>query len=118
MALLTVAITDPAPAAPIARAERPRLWLQVGLILALTGIVETGVYYREVFLPMACMMKPGETKRLLRGSPMIQVIPILREEWTSSVHEVDAARRAQQQEMFNEDAHFYKEKFWKPMRFM
>jgi hypothetical protein len=95
--------------APVNRFELP--------FKALTGIVETGSYYREVHLPMVCEMKAGETYRLLRGSPMIQVIPILREEWEHGVREMDAEKRGKQQEMFKEDVHFYKEKFWKGMRF-
>jgi hypothetical protein len=95
--------------APVNRFEMP--------FTALTGIVETGTYYREVHLPMACAMRPGETFELRRGAPMIQVIPIRREEWTSGVDRIDDARRAEQQAMVETNPHFYKDRFWRKVAF-
>src|SRR6185295_16284875 len=63
--------------APVNRFEIP--------FTALSGIVETGTYYREVHLPMACAIQRGQTYQLQRGAPMIQVIPIRREDWESGV---------------------------------
>ena len=95
--------------APINRFEIP--------FTAITGIVETGKFYREINLPMACALKPGERYRLLRGMPMIQVIPIRREEFASKVGIIDAAKHAEQDAMFVASPHFYKENFWKKLQF-
>jgi hypothetical protein len=96
--------------APINRFEIP--------FTAIAGMVETGAFYREINLPMACALKPGERYRLLRGMPMIQVIPLRREEFSSRVGTIDAARHAGQEAMFNADRHFYKDQFWKKMSFI
>ena len=95
--------------APVNRFEMP--------FTPLTGIVETGTYYREVHLPMACTMKPGETFVLRRGDPMIQVIPIRRDEWTAGVGAMDESRRAEQQAMVEANPHFYKDHFWRKLTF-
>jgi hypothetical protein len=95
--------------APVNRFEIP--------FTALSGIVETGTYYREVHLPMACAMQPGTSYELAAGAPMIQVIPMRREEWTSSAAVMDPQRRAQQEAMFQASVHFYKEQFWKKVQF-
>ena len=95
--------------APINRYEIP--------FMALSGIVETGTYYREVHLPMACMMQPGQIFHLQRGAPMIQVIPMRREEWESKVAAMDESRRAEQQSMMEASEHFYKERFWQKLTF-
>src|SRR5688500_12109303 len=91
--------------APINRFEIP--------FTALTGIVETGSYYREIHRPMACEMKPGQTYKLQRGAPMIQVIPMKREAWASRVGPVDERRRAEQQAMIEANPHMYKDEFWR-----
>ena len=39
--------------APLNRFEMP--------FVALTGIVETGSYYKEVRMPMICMLGPGQS---------------------------------------------------------
>ncbi len=95
--------------APINRFEIP--------FLPLTGIVETGAYYKEVQLPMACLLEPGQTFVLPRGAPMVQVIPIRREEWTSRTAPIDHAHREEQQVRFNVNPHAYKDEFWKKMQF-
>ena len=95
--------------APVNRFEMP--------FLPLTGIVETGAYYKEVQLPMACLMEPGQTFDLRRGAPMIQVMPIRREEWTSGTGHLDYMRREEQQLLFNANPHAYKDEFWKKTPF-
>jgi hypothetical protein len=95
--------------APVNRFEIP--------FAALTGIVETGTYYREIHLPMACAMQPATSYEMLRGAPMIQVIPIRREEWVAHVKLIDPTRRAEQEEMFQSSPHFYKERFWQKASF-
>jgi len=95
--------------APINRFELP--------FVPLTGIVETGTYYKEVHLPMVCLLQPGQSFELHRGAPMIQVIPIRREEWTSRMAAMDDALNLKQQAMFDANPHTYKEEFWKKLRF-
>jgi hypothetical protein len=95
--------------APINRFEIP--------FLPLTGIVETGAYYKEVQLPMACLMEPGQTFDLPRGAPMVQVIPMRREAWTSRTASLDPAHREEQQLLFNANPHTYKDRFWQKMQF-
>jgi len=95
--------------APINRYELP--------FLPLTGIVETGTYYKQVQLPMACYMQPNQSCELRRGAPMIQVIPFRRDEWTFLTEPIDSEHREEQQAMFDADPHTYKEKFWKKMPF-
>ncbi|MDB5172119.1 MAG: hypothetical protein JWO87_2457 [Phycisphaerales bacterium] len=95
--------------APINRYESP--------FLPLTGIVETGTYYREVHLPMACLLRPGQTFELKAGTPLIQVIPMRRDQWTSRAAIMDDALRARHQEMFDTNRHAYKDEFWKRIHF-
>lgn len=95
--------------APINRFELP--------FTPLTGIVETGTYYKEVQLPMACAMRPGESFDLRRGDPMIQVIPFRRDAWTAGTAALDPARRAAQQALFDADPHAYKGQFWRKIEF-
>jgi hypothetical protein len=95
--------------APINRFEVP--------FLPLTGIVETGTYYKEVQLPMVCLMEPGQTFDFRAGAPMIQVIPFRRDEWLSRTVPIDRARRAAQQAKFDANKHTYKEEFWRKMTF-
>jgi len=83
----------------------------------LTGIVETGSFYREVNLPMACALGPGQDYRLARGTPMIQVIPIRRDEFAASIGVTDTARYAEQEAMFNASPHYYKDNFWQKLTF-
>src|SRR5687768_17200413 len=95
--------------APINRFEIP--------FTALSGIVETGSYYREIHLPMACEMKPGQTYKLRRGAPMIQVLPMRREQWASQIGPIEEARRGEQQAMIEANPHMYKDAFWRKAPF-
>jgi hypothetical protein len=95
--------------APINRFELP--------FVPLTGIVETGVYYQEVHVPMICAMRPGQTYELRQGAPMIQVIPMRRDDWQGKVGPIDQAKRAEQQAMFQANRHFYKDHFWQKVTF-
>jgi hypothetical protein len=95
--------------APINRFDMP--------FFPLTGIVETGVYYKEVQLPLVCIMRPGEVYDLPCGAPMIQVIPFRREEWNSRTDNIDVAHRAEQQAKFNVNPHTYKDEYWKKIQF-
>ena len=83
----------------------------------LAGIIETGSYYKEVQLPMACLMQPGQTYEVHAGDPMIQVIPLRRDEWHAQTVPLDAARRAEHQARFDVNPHTYKEEFWRKLQF-
>lgn len=95
--------------APVNRFDMP--------LVALTGIVETGAYYKEVHLPCVCMLERGQRWSGVAGTPMVQVIPIHREVWTSESAHLDEPRRAQQQVLFDTTPHAYKEKFWRKLEF-
>lgn len=95
--------------APVNRFEIP--------LMALTGIVETGQYYKEVQLPVVCMLAPGQRFVAARGTPIIQVIPMRREAWTSEMKLLDEPRRAKQQELVEREQHAYKDHIWKKLQF-
>jgi hypothetical protein len=95
--------------APINRFDMP--------FIPLTGIIETGTYYKEVRMPVACTLGPGQSYVLRRGSPMIQVIPIRREAWTMKAGVLDQALNDEQQDQFDANPHAYKDEFWKKLHF-
>lgn len=86
-------------------------------LMPLAGIVETGSYYKEVHLPMVCLLRPGESFTLQRGAPLIQVIPMKREAWTSSSGFIDMPRRDRQQQGFDTRPHEYKDQYWRKLEF-
>lgn len=83
--------------------------------VALSGIVETESYYREVHLPMICTMRPGTRFLLARGTPLVQVIPFRREKWTSEALPLDEAQRNEAERPFQAEGHLgvYKSQFWR-----
>jgi hypothetical protein len=95
--------------APVNRFETP--------LMALTGIVETGAYYKEVHLPVVCTLEPGQRFAAPRGMPMLQVIPIRRETWTSELLPLDEPRRAKQQALIDGTPHAYKDHLWRKLEF-
>ena len=95
--------------APINRFETP--------FIPLTGIVETGAYYRHVQLPMISMIAPGQSFTLRRGTPIIQVIPMKRDEWTSSTRTLNVEQYEGQHAMLAENPHAYKDHWWRKIQF-
>jgi hypothetical protein len=80
----------------------------------LSGLVETDTYYRPVHFPTICLMAPGTSITLKRGTPIAQAIPIKREEWQSqAVPWDDNARKQIELAMHAERHDFYKDRFWK-----
>jgi hypothetical protein len=83
-------------------------------VQVLSGLVETDTYYRPVHFPSICLMAPGTTVTLPRGTPIAQVIPVRREEWQSSVGQSDRQARVQIEQDIAADRHnYYKDRHWK-----
>ena len=95
--------------APINRFELP--------FMAITGIVETGSFYKQVSQPMICLMRPGDVFVLPRGAPMIQVIPFRRDDWSSRSALIDEPRAADQIARLAANPHIYKDDLWKKLRY-
>jgi hypothetical protein len=85
--------------------------------IPLTGMVETDIYYERVNLPSVCQMPPDSSYILPRGAPLVQVIPILRESWTSAVKVVDAAQSEKTLESVRLNPHEYKDVYWRKMEY-
>lgn len=79
----------------------------------LSGLVETDTYYRPVHFPTVCLMRPGQGVTLERGTPIAQVVPVLREQWQSQARPWDAAARQAVEQQMKADRHnFYKDRHW------
>lgn len=78
----------------------------------LSGLVETDTYYRQVAFPAICTLRPGETFKFARGSPLVQVVPMARESWTSTVAPWDAEANAAQDRQWEADRHMYRDAHW------
>ena len=80
----------------------------------LSGLVETDTYYRPVHFPTVCLLRPGQSVTLKRGTPIAQVVPIRREDWQSRALPWDAgARQEIEQAMQDNREDFYKDRHWK-----
>ena len=71
----------------------------------LSGLVETDTYYRPVHFPTLCLMRPGTSFTIQRGTPIAQVVPIRREEWQSRAMPWDKAARRRIEEEMQADRH-------------
>ncbi len=83
----------------------------------LTGIVETDTYLGAVLLPSVCHMPPASRYLLPRGAPLVQVVPILREAWTSSVKAIDETELEKSTAAYAENPHLYKDENWRKMEY-
>jgi hypothetical protein len=80
----------------------------------LSGVVETDTYYRSVHFPTVCLMRPGSTVTLKRGTPIAQVIPLKREDWQLQTAAWDRDARLRIETEMAADRHaFYKDRHWK-----
>jgi hypothetical protein len=85
-------------------------------LFPLSGLVETDTFYREVNFPAFLTIPRGTTLALARGTPLVQVIPIKRDEFESEFvapdlekyHAMDLATRDSP-----ENYNFYKNNFWR-----
>jgi hypothetical protein len=85
-------------------------------LIPLAGLVETDLFYRNVNFPAVLTIRPGTKIELARGTPLVQAIPIKREEFQSEfvpadVEKFDAMHLGTMGAP--EDANFYKNNFWR-----
>src|SRR6478672_8288901 len=73
--------------------------------IPLTGLVETDTFYEAVQLPSICQIPPGSSYTLARGTPLVQVVPILRESWNSTAKVVDDAELEKTIQAFKANPH-------------
>ena len=81
----------------------------------LAGFVETDLFYREVNFPTILTIPPGTTLTLPRGTPLIQAIPVRRDEFQSAVVPLNAEKYNEMVDKTRdlpENYNFYKDKFW------
>jgi hypothetical protein len=84
-------------------------------LLPLAGLVETDEFYREVNFPALLSIPRGHTLSIARGTPLVQMIPMRREEFQTDFVPIDA-------EKYNpvdlhtrdspENHHFYRDRYW------
>jgi hypothetical protein len=85
-------------------------------LFPLAGLVETDIFYREVNFPAILRMAPGTSLALPRGTPLVQVIPIKRDEFQSEfvppdIEKFNAMDLATRESP--ENYNFYKNNFWR-----
>jgi hypothetical protein len=83
----------------------------------LAGVVDTDAFYSQVHLPAVCLMARGSTCSLKRGTPLVQVIPLRREAWTSQIGHADAQRLKEFTREISHSHHVYREQFQKKKSF-
>jgi hypothetical protein len=82
------------------------------------GLVETDLFYREVNAPSVLTIPPGSSVKLPRGMPLMQVIPIKRDEFQSDFVPLDVAKYEEiMQELRLEKRNFYKDAYWRKKKY-
>ncbi|MGF1582195.1 MAG: DUF6065 family protein [Gemmataceae bacterium] len=67
---------------------------------ALSGLVETDTYYNNIAFPLLLLdSTPGVVHRVEKGTPLVQAIPIKRDDWEMSTGETDWEQWCVQKEM-------------------
>jgi hypothetical protein len=85
-------------------------------LIPLAGLVETDIFYRNVNFPAVLTIPPGTTLSLPKGTPLVQVIPIKRDDFQSAVVPADdeAFNLMHQQTIGDsENPNFYKDNYWR-----
>jgi hypothetical protein len=85
-------------------------------LIPLTGLVETDIFYREVNFPTILTIRPGTNVVLRRGTPLVQVIPIKRDEFQSEFVPLDVDKHngmTQQTKDLPENYNYYKNNLWR-----
>ena len=85
--------------------------------LPLAGLVETDTYYRQIAFPTLCTMAPGQQVKVSRGTPLVQVVPIPRELWSSQVGPSDVEANKTQDDQWDADHHMYRQQHWEKKSF-
>lgn len=78
----------------------------------LSGVIETDSHYLEANFPALCLLAPGQSVTLKRGTPIVQVIPFKRDTWKSSVAHTDAGQHFRVEQEFGEDRARYRNYYW------
>jgi hypothetical protein len=84
-------------------------------ILPFAGLVDTDTFYREVNFPALLPVPPGKTVILERGTPLVQAIPIKRDEFQAEIVPVDTEKlnaMHQRTEDIPANYNYYKDNFW------
>lgn len=85
-------------------------------LIPLAGLVETDIFYRNVNFPAVLTIPPGTTLSLPKGTPLVQVIPIKRDEFQSAFVPADAeAFNLMHQQTLGDskNPNFYKDHYWR-----
>src|SRR5262249_52348797 len=85
-------------------------------LVPLAGLVEIDVFYREVNFPCVLSIRAGTSVRLARGTPLVQAIPIKRDEFRSEIVPADVEKYnfAHRHTLGDpDDVNFYKDNFWR-----
>lgn len=74
--------------------------------------------YREVNFPSVLMIPPGTSVKLPRGMPLVQVIPIKREDFQSEFPPLDMDKYGETMQSRLPDPHnFYRNDYWRKKKY-
>ena len=77
----------------------------------LSGVVETDTYYREIQFLSICLLKPGATFVLKKGTPIVQIYPIQRSVAIGVCQDLKECEAVEQ--VFNSTTSYYRQKNWR-----
>ena len=83
----------------------------------ISGIVETDTYYREINFPSLCLMRPGTSVVVRKGTPLVQIFPFRRETWKSGFGQIDPKFRKTMEDEFQGTIGHYKSDYWRRKEF-
>lgn len=81
--------------------------------LLFSGVVETDTYYQRIHFPFLSLLAPGQDFKLKAGDPLVQAIPLRREDWDSRAVARDEAKHQADWEAIAANPHLYKQEHWK-----
>jgi hypothetical protein len=81
-------------------------------ILPLSAVVETDSYYNDIAFPCMCLVPMGQRLFLPAGTPLVQVVPFRRENWSSELKTWDADAAATTHREIKANVHLYREQHW------
>ena len=84
----------------------------------MAGLVDTDLFYREVNVPAVLTIPPGSSVKLLRGMPLVQVIPIKRDEFQSEFVPLEVDKYEETMGTLRVEPHnYYKDNFWRKQKY-